>query len=63
VGLDAVGEILDTFGPPKRGYRLPADHAQQALDPFVAEILELGGVGIERNRRINRRVVVIYQGR
>ena len=49
VRLHPVGELLDALGALEGAHRLAADHAQQPLDPFVAEVLELGGVGVERS--------------
>ena len=34
--------------PLKGAHRFTTDHPQQALDPLVAEVFDLGGVGIQR---------------
>ena len=47
VRLDPAGELFDTDRAGERTDRLTPHHPQQAGYPFVAEILELGGVGVE----------------
>ena len=48
VRLDPVGPLLDALGAAEGAGLLAADEPQQPLDALVAEVLGVGGVGVER---------------
>ena len=48
VRLDPGGELLEARGAGEGADGLAADDAQQPRDPFVAEVLGVGGVRVER---------------
>lgn len=48
VGLDPVGVHLEALDPAEAAGRLAAHQVQQPLHPAMAEVLEVGGAGVER---------------
>ena len=47
-GCTRDGELLEAVGPGERRRGRPGDEPQQPRDPLVAEVLEVGRVGIQR---------------
>jgi hypothetical protein len=47
MGLDPLGECLNSLNPVERAHGLAFDGAEQAGHPFVTEVLEVSAVGIE----------------